>query len=102
MQMNRRTRALALALAVEASCGLLPANLEDAVKTRADIKTALGVDSKVSAHTAKRDGRTRLFVQVNLLSPVPGDAARVREDVTRIVERDFRTHVDEITINSWQ
>jgi hypothetical protein len=80
------------------ACTKVGADFEDAAKSRADIKSELGLDSQVTFRaTADTNGR-KLVVTVHLGGAPSQDAARIKARIMAIVERDFRSHVDGVSI----
>jgi hypothetical protein len=100
MVMWRAARGISLALLVAlTSCADFRADGEDAKKTEADIKSELGVDSQVGFTTfSSTRGGNRLSVVAHLKSPPGGDITAVKAKVSAIVARDFRAHVDGVTV----
>jgi len=73
--------------------------LADARVTEAAIKTELGVDASVSFQTFSGKGGTKHFVAVHLRTMPAGDAAAIKTQVTDIVRRSFRVHVDRVDVS---
>jgi hypothetical protein len=80
------------------SCNLKEA-LEDTKKSEASIKGELGLDAKIMFTTFSGTGGTRNRVVVHLQDPPAGDPARLKEQVADIVKRNFRAHVDQVTVD---
>jgi hypothetical protein len=80
------------------SCNLKE-GLEDANKSEASIKGELGLDAKITFTTFSGTGGTRNRVVVHLTAPPTGDPARLKEQVADIVTRNFRAHVDQVTVD---
>jgi hypothetical protein len=76
-------------------CGGLKEGLEDSKRTTAALKTALGVDARVSFRTV--NGHTSVAVQ--LASPPSGDAAAAKRDITDVVNRNFRAKVERVDVS---
>jgi hypothetical protein len=89
------TLLLALCLA---ACGEFKADLADAKKSQADIKSELGVDSQVSFRVFSGTKGKKLAVTVALKSPPTGDVGTLKARVSDIVARDFRSHVDNVSV----
>jgi predicted small secreted protein len=89
---------LCMALVVTACLAMREAG-EDARKTEAAIKAELGVDAQINFRVFSGTAGKQLFVDVRLNTAPTGDAATVKTKVTTIVNRNFRSHVDEVKVS---
>jgi hypothetical protein len=90
---------LALAFVLVSGCGDLKEGLADAKRTEADIKSELHVDAQVSFRTFTGTKGKNTSVTVHLMTAPSGDANEVKTKVTDIVNRDFRSHVDSVSVS---
>lgn len=81
------------------SCLHLKQDFEDAQQTKNAIKNELNVDSDVRCNELSGIGGAKLFVSVRLSQPPPEDGVQFKNRVTDIVNRNFRSHVDRVTID---
>ena len=80
------------------ACGGIRAASEDATRAETDIKNELGVGSNVSFRVLSTAKGETLSVAVTLKGAPPGDLATLRARVSAIVTRDFRAHVDQLSV----
>jgi hypothetical protein len=88
---------LSIVLALSA-CSDFRADGEDAKKCEADLKSELGLDGKVGFRAFSGTKGSRLYVTVQLAAPPSGDAASVKAKITALVSREFRAHVDQVSV----
>ena len=89
---------LGLMFLVLSGCASMKQAGEDCRKSESAIKTELGVDAMVNAHTSSINGVSTVVVSVKLKTPLPGDAGAIKGKVEDIVNRSFRAHVNRVDL----
>ncbi len=96
MRIWKRAGAWVLALSIGLSaCGGFKESLEDSKRATSALKAELGLDAQVSFRTM--NGHTS--VGVHLTTPPSGDAATVKRNITDVVNRSFRTRVEQVELS---
>jgi hypothetical protein len=101
MQIRGAACLLAVASVSLLGCADFRADWDDAKKVEDDIRGELHVDSHVNFRAVSGSKGNRLFVTVSVTGPLATgiDVASLKARVTKIVEKDFRSHVASVTVS---